>query len=291
MGYIVEPGNTPSRFTGQAASVAKMNNNKFAVIYGNGANSNNGSAALYILFVDGPASGVWTAGGTSPSYVKIVADTGPGNGLSQPTWVDTNADGLADAIYAGDLKGNLWKFDVSGATPASWGVAFHGRPLFKARAVDGSASSYQPISAAPEFSFHPKGGVLVSFATGKALSSSDFPDTSGRPHSRLRYLGQDRVRHHGHCGTGRCGDRFAQAKNATGRADPDPPNQRGRVCRGYCHQLGFKDGVVCQFAGHVRNGGQQPAGDQSQTPVGGIDCTAFRGHQLQQCTRRLHHFC
>jgi type IV pilus assembly protein PilY1 len=183
MGYIVEPGNTPSRFTGQAASVAKMNNNKFAVIYGNGVNSNNGSAALYILFVDGPSAGVWTAGGTSPSYVKIVADTGPGNGLSQPTWVDTNADGLADAIYAGDLKGNLWKFDVSAATPASWGVAYHGRPLFKARAVDGSASSYQPISGAPEFSFHPKGGILVSFATGKALSSTDFPDTSGRPHS------------------------------------------------------------------------------------------------------------
>jgi type IV pilus assembly protein PilY1 len=183
LGYIVEQDNTPSRFTGQSASVAKMNNGKFAVMYGNGVNSVNGSAALYIMFVDGPVGGAWSDSGATRSYVKIVADVGPNNGLSQPTWVDTNGDGVADIIYAGDLKGNLWKFDVSSKDVSKWALAYLDRPLFKAHAVDGSASSYQPITSAPTFSFHPNGGILVSFGTGKALSSTDFPDASGRKFS------------------------------------------------------------------------------------------------------------
>lgn len=183
LGYVLEQDNTPNRVSGQAATVARMNNGKFAVLFGNGVNSANGSAALYILFVDGPGSVAWSSSGTTASYIKLVADTGTGNGLSQPTWVDANNDGVADAIYAGDLKGNLWKFDVSSATASNWAVAYGGSALFSAHAVDGNASSFQPITSAPEFSNHPNGGVVVTFGTGKALESADFPDTSGRSHS------------------------------------------------------------------------------------------------------------
>lgn len=183
LGYIVEQDNTTSRFSGQAASVAKMNNGKFAVMFGNGVESITGKAVLYILFVDGPSAGAWSTTGTTLSYVKLVADTGTDNGLSQPTWIDTTGDGVADYIYAGDLKGNLWKFDVSSTDPSTWAKAYHGKPLFQASAPVGNTEVAQPISSAPEYRFHPKGGVLVSFATGKALSSADFPDASGRPHT------------------------------------------------------------------------------------------------------------
>ncbi|GAB4397273.1 MAG: hypothetical protein OHK0048_05030 [Rhodoferax sp.] len=179
LGYVVEPDNTLSRQTRQAASVAKMNNGKFAVIFGNGVESSNGKAVLYILFVDGPGSGgTWTAG---THYVKLVADApaGKDNGLSQPLWVDENNDDKADAIYAGDLKGNLWKFNVKGSDVTQWGVAFGGRPLWTAK--DGSDKA-QPIMTAPTFVTHPKGGTFVMVATGKALSVSDFPDLT-RTHS------------------------------------------------------------------------------------------------------------
>jgi type IV pilus assembly protein PilY1 len=101
--------------------------------------------------------------------------------------VDTNNDGVADAIYAGDLKGNLWKFDVSSPNPALWKVAYanadgsNKRPLFIAKPTDASVNRL-PITSAPEYRFHPLGGVVVNFATGKSIASSDFPDGSGNVH-------------------------------------------------------------------------------------------------------------
>lgn len=169
LGYIVsEP--TMSVFSGQAGQVAPMNNGKFGVLFGNGMASNSGKAVLYILFADGPSGSNWTG-----RYVKITADVGSGNGLSQPVWVDTNNDGIADVIYAGDIKGNVWKFDVSNTDATKWKVAYNGLALFKAT---DSSSRALPISAAMEFRFHPMGGLILTFATGKAFESGDFPSTS-----------------------------------------------------------------------------------------------------------------
>jgi len=176
LGYVVsEP--TTSRFTNQAGQIARMNNNKFAVLFGNGVMSETGNAVLYILFVDGPSAGSWTG-----RYVKIVAqakaDDGPENGLSQPVWVDENNDSIADVIYAGDIQGNLWKFDVSSADESDWALAYSTHPLFIATDED-DATKRLPITGAPEYRFHPMGGMLVSIATGKSIASGDFP-SSGR---------------------------------------------------------------------------------------------------------------
>lgn len=184
LGYNLSQMGTLSRVSEQAGAVAKMNNGKFAAIIPNGINSTNGSAALYIMFANGPYSGVWTPG---VNYVKLVADTGPNNGLSQATWVDLNNDGVADYIYAGDLKGNLWKFDVSSNNPLQWKVAYanadgtNKRPLFIAKRND-SSTDRLPITSAPEYRFHPLGGVVVNFGTGKSVVNADFPDGSGRTH-------------------------------------------------------------------------------------------------------------
>jgi type IV pilus assembly protein PilY1 len=175
LGYNLSQVGSPNRVSEAAPTVAKMNNGKFAVLMPNGVNSTTGKAALYILFVDGPRSGVWSTG---TNYVKLVADAGPANGLAQATWIDTNNDGVADYIYAGDLKGNVWKFDVSSPNTALWGVAYGGRPLFTAKSTDGTTRL--PITTAPEYRFHPLGGVVINVATGKAISNADFPDTSGK---------------------------------------------------------------------------------------------------------------
>jgi len=113
--------------TGQARQIVKMENNKWAVIVGNGYNSIAGKAVLYVLFVTGGDDGTWTIG---TDYVKLVAHTGSGNGLSTPAAFDSNGNGLIDTIYAGDLKGNLWKFDVSNSSTSNWNVALGGAPLF-----------------------------------------------------------------------------------------------------------------------------------------------------------------
>lgn len=195
LGYNVEQASALSRISGQSAPIAKMNNGQFAIVVGNGVGSANNTAALYVLFVDGPgADGQWNAGGPQPDYVKLMAvdpadpATLP-NGLSQPTWVDNNADGVADAIYAGDLRGNLWKFDVSSTDTANWTTAYPvaegvATPLYKATSTDAAGTPRpQPITTAPEQVPHPLGGRLIVVATGKALNGGDFPDPTTRPHS------------------------------------------------------------------------------------------------------------
>ncbi len=167
MGYSYNLPQTNS-LTGQAQQIVKMENNQWAVIVGNGYNSTGGKAVLYILFISGGDDGSWTVG---TDYIKLVADTGSGNGLSTPTTFDNNGNGLVDVIYAGDIKGNLWKFDVSSAAPANWNVAVSGMPLF-------AAGAQKPIISPPVVSFHRKGGRLVLFGTGKYLETGDTTNTN-----------------------------------------------------------------------------------------------------------------
>ncbi|MDO9007113.1 MAG: PilC/PilY family type IV pilus protein [Thiobacillus sp.] len=155
--------------TQQAKQIVKMENGKWAAVLGNGYFSTNGKPVIYILFLEDGEDGVWTSG----DYVKIVADSAANwgnNGLSTPTPFDSDGNGMADTIYAGDLKGNMWKFDVSAANAASWAVAYSNTPLFVAQ---DSLSTRQPIVAPPEVTLHPASGMMVLFGTGKYIESTD----------------------------------------------------------------------------------------------------------------------
>lgn len=173
LGYVlsdisVEPG------TNQPAPVAKLNNGKYGLILGNGYKSAGGHAALFVIPADGPtAAGSWAG-----RYKKITVDgTSTDNGLSTATWVDLDNNGTADVVYAGDLKGNLWKFDISSSDTNNWNVAYVNpssvaQPLYTARSP---ANEVLPITGAPQFTFPSMGGVMVSFATGLANTSTEYP--------------------------------------------------------------------------------------------------------------------
>lgn len=145
------------------------NGGRWVAVFGNGPESDEKSAALFIVDLE--------TGG-----VVRVLDTRNGNpsnpnGLSAPAPLfDANRQLIA--VYAGDLRGNLWKFDLSGANPSSWNVAFNGNPLFTTRSPSdvGPATSRgrpQPIFAKPLLRVHPDGGVMVLFGTGKLISPGD----------------------------------------------------------------------------------------------------------------------
>jgi type IV pilus assembly protein PilY1 len=141
----------------------------WVVIFGNGYNSGSGKSALYII---DPITGILIK--------QIVADVGPDNGLSTPIAIDPNHDEKVDFVYAGDLKGNLWKFDLSQNDIANWNVAFIqsgvAQPLFQAK---GPGGTVQPITTRPDVMYHPqKHGFIVCFGTGKYLGDSDYSDTS-----------------------------------------------------------------------------------------------------------------
>jgi type IV pilus assembly protein PilY1 len=143
------------------------------VIAGNGYNSDNGSAVLFVL--DAVTGTLVKAIDTQ----AVPADKEFANGLSTPVAIDVNFDQKVDFVYAGDLYGNLWKFDLSFTNPVDWAVAFGSaadpKPLFQARGPNGKI---QPITVKPDVMYHPKEhGFMVCFGTGQFLGQSDFAST------------------------------------------------------------------------------------------------------------------
>jgi Tfp pilus tip-associated adhesin PilY1 len=135
------------------------------VIFGNGYNSPDQDSVLFILDA---ASGAVIR--------KIETGAGPDNGLSSPIAVDIDFDDVVDFVYAGDLKGNLWKFDLISKNPAEWTTAFKsgGKAAALFRATDPFGNP-QPITTRPDVMFHPeKHGLMVCFGTGKMLAGSDL---------------------------------------------------------------------------------------------------------------------
>jgi type IV pilus assembly protein PilY1 len=181
-------------FTFSQPSIVHMANGRWAAVFGNGYHSKQtplplnatGHAVLYIVFLDGGLDGTWTPG---TDYIKIdtkVGDRTTPNGLATPTPVDTNGDLKADYIVAGDLRGNLWAFDVRDANPSNWNLEYMNGstpvPLFTATVTDPTTgiSTPQPITARPEVGEHPekRDGFIVYFGTGKYLEPSDTSTTS-----------------------------------------------------------------------------------------------------------------
>lgn len=172
--------------------ITRLNNNRWAVIMGNGYNSVNQRPVLLIQYLDG-----------NRELQRIVAQTNTGtavsdNGLSTPRLVDVNGDGRTDVVYAGDLQGNMWKFIIAGSDANTWTTAFGGIPLYKATgpATPGSArSEVQPITAPPTVRVNDRmlnltdtngnvtgrvnvGGMMVAFGSGRNVTRADPESTS-----------------------------------------------------------------------------------------------------------------
>lgn len=154
-------------YTYSQPQIARLNNGEWAAIFGNGYNSSSDKAFLYVVKL---------SDGTL--IKKIAAGNSTGNGLSTPRLYDSNGDKIIDTVYAGDLLGHLWKFDLSSSASSDWSTSNSGNPVFTAVNASGNA---QPITAQPEVmaltSGTPSGGVMLYFGTGRYLSGTDPNDT------------------------------------------------------------------------------------------------------------------
>ena len=174
-------------YTFSRPTIALMENGRWAIIVGNGYNADTsagatGEASLYIIYLDADLSDGWNEGtAATDDYVKIstqTGDTSTPNGLSTPAVVDMDGDGMADRVYAGDLLGNMWAFDLDGSNESGWDVAYKQgttpKPLF-------IAGSTQPITVQPEVVLNPDvtssasnfPNTLVLFGTGQYVASGD----------------------------------------------------------------------------------------------------------------------
>jgi type IV pilus assembly protein PilY1 len=142
--------------------VARMPDGTWAAFIANGYGSASGKAALYVVNAL-----------TGAVITKLVVDNSEtDNGLSSVK-LRVDATGTVVAAYGGDLKGRLWKFDLSNTAYTSWGVAFSGKPLFTA---PGAAT--QPITAQPLVVSNTASGRMIYFGTGKFNEILDKTSTT-----------------------------------------------------------------------------------------------------------------
>lgn len=111
----------------------------------------------------------------NPQTGAVIKDlvTPAGHGLAQIAAYaqNTMVDNITPSVYGGDLDGNVWKFDFSGATVSTWNVSL------LASLVDGNGVS-QPVTTRPELA-EINGVPVVFVGTGEYLGNSDVPNMSG----------------------------------------------------------------------------------------------------------------
>ncbi len=151
---------------------------EWAAIFGGGHDDAPGAARLFVLFIDRGIDG-WASGG----FVKITAgapaprdhDGQPNlpNALGEPALLDIDLNGTADLAYAGDMQGNLFRFDISDSDPSAWRAvrlfqATYGEPVER----------LQPITQRPFAVMHPgDGDFLVVFGTGSDRAGNQGANT------------------------------------------------------------------------------------------------------------------
>ncbi len=164
-------------------SIVRLHNGDWAAIFGSGFNntdtdgnaSTTGNAFLFIVNIE-----------TGQLIKKIDVEKGSAddplglsraNALATPAVVDINNDFIADYVYAGDLFGNLWKFDLTGSNANQWDVALKQgstpKPLFIAQ---DSGGDRQPITSRPMVGrLDPSraSGYQIYFGTGKYVELND----------------------------------------------------------------------------------------------------------------------
>ncbi|HFA9325946.1 TPA: pilus assembly/adherence protein PilC, partial [Neisseria gonorrhoeae] len=105
---------------------------------------------------------VYDLGNGGGSLIKKIEVKDGKGGLSSPTLVDKDLDGIVDIAYAGDRGGNMYRFDLSDNDPNKWSV----RTIFEGG---------KPITSAPAVSRLADKRVVI-FGTGSDLSEEDVVD-------------------------------------------------------------------------------------------------------------------
>ncbi|WP_226858189.1 pilus assembly protein [Diaphorobacter aerolatus] len=166
-------------------TIARLNDvgavqGKWVVLLPNGyqgLNSAAGNASMFVLDIsNGSVIRKFDLPGgmtTTPGGGELNASLPLGNGLSRVSAVDNDSDGKIDMAYAGDLVGNVWRFDFKSGVVTDWNAKL----FFVARDKDINGTR-QPITAAPYVIKHPTGpGDLVIVGTGRFVSNADKEST------------------------------------------------------------------------------------------------------------------
>jgi type IV pilus assembly protein PilY1 len=163
-------------------------NTSWGAVFGNGGGSFNGDAGIFIMLVNANSGGAVQA----PTFYYLSTGMGTGytgnsttgytksssaNGIYYVAAADLDGDHVTDYVYAGDLQGNLWRFDLTNSDPTQWGVTqINGNPTPIYTTPGGKL---QPITTQPVVATVPSipnSRILIEFGTG---AQTQFTNSSG----------------------------------------------------------------------------------------------------------------
>ena len=148
--------------------IRRFHNGMWGAVFGNGFGSSSGDAGIFVMTVD-PTSAARTF------YYLSAGKAGSGDGIAYASAADLDGDHIVDYVYAGDLLGNVWRFDLTSSNPAQWALSSTGQPLFTTPGGQPITTQVVPLVTTQTTSL-PR--VMVDFGTGR-----QFPLTNSSPTS------------------------------------------------------------------------------------------------------------
>ena len=151
--------------------IRRFHNGTWGAVFGNGFGSSSGDAGIYVMTITGSSPVTFSF------YYLSTGTSGTGNGIAHVSPADLDGDHITDYVYAGDLKGNVWRFDLTSTNPASWAVTKNATgtpaPVFKTPAGQPITTQLVLASAVVSGALP---SVIVAFGTGQR---TQFTTTSG----------------------------------------------------------------------------------------------------------------
>ena len=150
--------------------LTKAPSGDWVTIIPNGPYSDDGRAGLLVLdTLSGEILNEWVPEG---------GGNDGDNGMFSPVPVDIDGDRMANRLYAGDLQGNLWRFELTENDPGEWGApdflnsGGNDIPLFQAEGPNPERNR-QPITSRPAVARGDQGEIGIFFGTGQFFATGD----------------------------------------------------------------------------------------------------------------------
>jgi type IV pilus assembly protein PilY1 len=140
--------------------IRRLHDGNWAMIFGNGFGSASGDAGIYVGVLN-PNTGAVT-------FYYLSTSTGSAtkpNGIAFTTPADLDGDHITDYVYAGDLLGNVWRFDLTSANESNWAVT--PGPLFQTPAGQPITTAVVVASGSPNPGMQSQ--IMVMFGTGQRV--------------------------------------------------------------------------------------------------------------------------
>ena len=148
--------------------IRRLHDGNWAIIFGNGFGSASGDAGIFIMLLDSNGKTQ-----SSNTYYLSTNTAGTGNGIAYVTSADLDGDHITDYVYAGDLLGNVWRFDLTSATETSWAAG--STAIFSSGTGQPITTKLQVISV-PQGSGPPR--VMIDFGTGRKIPPTNLVPTT-----------------------------------------------------------------------------------------------------------------